>query len=688
MLGQRQVGSARALDHPKLTPTLAAIWKHPFFGGGGVYVGSGGLSLFQFDLDGTITLNMGIAVSGAATCTLTLPELQTAVPAGDLGAVIFSTTPSLTFTVSGAIDIRSTVTLSCGAEYRWDNGAESRIAYCVPSSTPLQLTAASGLDATLKATLDASVTLDDIVGITGDVSAQLHAGYHPSTHPVGEVDASAGYHLSACLACFWSGSPATVNIGSGTFFSRVLATYGNPPSAVPASWSDAIEVPGIAALNKEGDADLRSVSCPSPGNCSGGGYYSFNSDNDTEAFTVSQVDGKWGSAMTVPGLASLNHAAGGEGAAITSVSCAAAANCSAGGYYTSGVDSDGVPDSQAFVVSQVNGTWGTAIEVPGTSALNANGNAQIRSVSCASAGNCGAGGTYLSSAGQQEAFVVNQVGGGWGTAIEVPGMATLNVGRFADAEVESVSCGSAGNCSAGGFYTFNSNGDTRAFVVSEVNGHWGTAVEVPGTAALNTGGSASLDSVSCSSPGNCSAGGSYISSKNVEAFVVSEVSGHWDTAIEVPGTAGLNKGGNAAVNSVSCASQGNCTAGGFYATTAGGRIPLGPAFAVNEVNGQWGSAIQIPGTFHANSAAAIVSVSCASAGNCSAGGYDNAGVPESQAFVVSEINGTWGAAIQLRGASQIASVDSVSCGLAGDCAASGSFNTRSAQQAFFANETG
>ena len=176
---------------------------------------------------------MGITVSGASTCTLTLPELEADVPAGELGAVIFTTQPSVTFTVTGEIDVRSTVTLSCGAEYRWDNGVQSRVAYCLPSETPLRLSADSGLNATLKGTLDAAVTLDGIAGITGDIWAQLHAGYHPATHPVAELDASAGYDLGACLTCFWPGSPAKVTIGSGTFFSKTIATYDNALAATP-----------------------------------------------------------------------------------------------------------------------------------------------------------------------------------------------------------------------------------------------------------------------------------------------------------------------------------------------------------------------------------------------------------------------------------------------------------------------
>jgi hypothetical protein len=175
------------------------------------------------------------------------------------------------------------------------------------------------------------------------------------------------------------------------------------------------------------------------------------------------------------------------------------------------------------VVSQVSGTWGKAKEVPGTSALNQGGNAGVSSVSCASAGNCSAGGSYAVDSGGVQAFqdfVVSQVSGTWGTAKEVPGTSALNQGG--DANFGAVSCASAGNCSAGGFYVDNSGG-FQVFVVSQVNGTWGTAKEVPGTAALNKGGNAAVTSVSCGSAGNCSAGGFYKdSSGHQQAFVVSQ----------------------------------------------------------------------------------------------------------------------------------------------------------------------
>ena len=184
------------------------------------------------------------------------------------------------------------------------------------------------------------------------------------------------------------------------------------------------------------------------------------------------------------------------------MSCATPGNCSAGGdYYAAG--------NQAFVVTQANGTWGRAEEVPGTAALNTGGGAQVTSVSCTAPGNCSAVGSY-SAAGNQ-VFVVTQTSGTWGTARKV-----LNAGGLA--AVSSVSCAAPGDCSAGGYYNAAGN---QVFVVTQTSGTWGTAQEVPGTASLNTGGDAQVISVSCAAAGECSAGG-YYNGGGYQAFVVTE----------------------------------------------------------------------------------------------------------------------------------------------------------------------
>ena len=291
------------------------------------------------------------------------------------------------------------------------------------------------------------------------------------------------------------------------------------------------------------------------------------------------------------------------------------------------------------------GTWRTAIEVPGLGSLNGGGFAGVDSVSCGSAGNCGAGGFYTDRSAHLQAFVVNQKRGSWRRAIEVPGLGILNAGG--SASVASVSCASAGKCAAGGSYR-DGSGHQQAFVASEKHGTWGTASEVPGSASLNKGGIAQVTSVSCASAGNCAAGGFYEdNSPHAQAFVVSEINGMWRMAIEVPGSAALNIGG-AGVNSVSCASAGNCRAGGFYTDSSGQE----QALVVNETNGTWGTAIEVPGsaTLNAGGSASVTSVSCASAGNCAAGGsYHIDSSSSLQAFVASETNGTWGAAIECPG---------------------------------------
>lgn len=436
-------------------------------------------------------------------------------------------------------------------------------------------------------------------------------------------------------------------------------------------WGTAIEVPGTAALNKGDSAQVTSVSCASAGNCSAGGFY-HNGSGYARAFVVGEVNGTWGTAIEVPGTAALDQ---GGWAQVTSVSCASPGNCAAGGAYRS----DSHPP-QAFVASEVNGTWRTAIEVPGTASLNkvntrnTDGGAGIASVSCASPGNCSAAGFYTIPSGDTRPFVVNEVNRTWGTAIEVPGVAALSTGG--SASIASLSCASSGNCSAGGSYRGPLASPTgarlQAFVVSQVHGTWQPAAQVTGTAALNNAGTAAVTSVSCGSPGNCVAGGYYAADRR--AFLVREDHGTWDTATAVPGLPAIR--GFAAISSVSCPSARNCTAAGTDVGAGSGR-----PFVVSAEKGTWGMArrLRVPAAFK-RAGFTIVSVSCASAGNCTAGGYYNYHLPNG-AFVVAEKNGTWGTASAIPGLAALnkagqAQITSVSCAPAAGCTAAGYYSDR------------
>jgi len=398
--------------------------------------------------------------------------------------------------------------------------------------------------------------------------------------------------------------------------------------AVPAagSWGKAIEVPGLGALNKGGTAVVVSVSCGSAGSCAAGGFY-LDRHRHRQGFVAVERKGRWGRAIEVPGLGTLNT--GGD-AVVVSVSCASAGSCAAGGDYTR--RHGGL---QGFVAVERNGRWDRAFEVRGLAALNTGGHAEVNSVSCGSAGSCAAGGDYRDRHSRLRGFVADERNGRWSTAIEVPGLAALTTGG--PAGVNSVSCASVGSCAAGGFY-LDRHGHRQGFVADERNGRWGTAIEVPGLGALNTGGPAGVNSVSCASPGSCAAGGDYADGDgNAQGFVADEDNGVWGTAIEVPGLAALNTGGFVQVLSVSCGSAGNCAAGGDYTRPHGSL----QGFVAVERYGRWGEAIEVPGLAALNKGdgAVVVSVSCGSAGSCAAGGEYADRPDRGQGFVAVERNG-------------------------------------------------
>jgi len=77
-----------------------------------------------------------------------------------------------------------------------------------------------------------------------------------------------------------------------------------------------------------------------------------------------------------------------------------------------------------------------------------------------------------------------------------------------------VSCSFPGDCAAAGNGLYPDSaiagGDAHVpFVVDETFGSWGDAIEVPGLATLNVGLVAAASSISCSMPGDCGAGGVY-----------------------------------------------------------------------------------------------------------------------------------------------------------------------------------
>jgi hypothetical protein len=193
------------------------------------------------------------------------------------------------------------------------------------------------------------------------------------------------------------------------------------------------------------------------------------------------------------------------------LSCASAGNCSAVGIYcavgncdTTGNLPGGSTGEEGLLLTESAGTWEAGLEA----ALPANAATTspvefLRSISCPSAGNCSAVGTYRDASLHTQALLMTQSAGSWSTGVRglLPSNAT-------DGSVSSVSCPAAGSCTAAGHYSLG-NGNSGPLLLTKTDGKWarGMTVVMPGNATSFDQHSSAT--VSCASIHDCTAVGSY-----------------------------------------------------------------------------------------------------------------------------------------------------------------------------------
>jgi Bacterial Ig-like domain (group 3) len=467
------------------------------------------------------------------------------------------------------------------------------------------------------------------------------------------------------VALMWSGVSAGVLTGSGSAAA----------STVSGVWQSPQVVPGLAGLSVGGQAAVSVVSCSAMGECSGAGFYK-DAAGHYQTFVTDERRGVWGPAQELPGSAALNV---GGNLVPNAISCASPGNCAVGGNYT-----DGSGNIQAWVADEANGVWQDAEELPGTKALNTGGNAMVNSISCAAPGYCAAGGTYTVTGTNPPAaapFVASETKGTWSAAVEVPGTGDYST-------LNSVSCGSPGDCVAGG------SASVGAYLATETSGAWGSAQPVAGTAAL-PGDQPEVTAVSCESSG-CDAVGK-TGDFDGEGFGVTETGDAWGStwrnaaALPLPVSIPSGDYGTLQPQSLSCTSPGDCTAVGFYATFTSDFAGVDQeGVTVGETGGTWGTPRTVPSLVALDSAGSgsIPSVSCPAPGDCAAVGVygDDTG---SHSALMSEINNAWGTAQPLWSAPGEAVSQSISCGAVAYCSVGGSYEPLDNQftDAIVADET-
>lgn len=410
-------------------------------------------------------------------------------------------------------------------------------------------------------------------------------------------------------------------------------------------WRTAMNVPGLLQLDPARADFIDGVSCYAANSCTITGMY--YTDSTFEDWTASEVNGQWTAAVPLPG-----QSAGGLTAAgffeepIDALSCRSAGDCILGGYF-----SNGQTTSRGFNDEEVSGVWGPISAVPGLDTLDVGSGSIVTAASCSSPGNCTVGGTYIDANQAPQAFIATESGGTWGDALEVPGTAQLNSGGGAvsfgvpiGAQVQTIDCPSDGNCTVVGWYETASDA-SDLFVDSEVQGDWSSAVAMPGMTQLNAGADISNDGaaaagLSCFSAGNCEIAGNYVDSTgNSQLFTDEETGGTFDAATELASTTtapnGFPDAFSDSVNDLSCVSLGNCELAGNF--SEGG-------FVTSELSGTWTSpttAFATSPTVYVGTNAEVDLVQCPTEGGCAAVGEYQASDGTEKPFFARQSGGTW-----------------------------------------------
>ncbi len=288
------------------------------------------------------------------------------------------------------------------------------------------------------------------------------------------------------------------------------------------------------------------------------------------------------------------------------------------------------------------------------------GDETVSALSCPSAGNCVAIGVGMVTSGVDQLFAIDETNGVWGPGqVIADPLATLSL-----ISLNSMACSSAGNCVAvGAAVPSGQNPVSQAITVQETAGVWGGVqyVSVPGTAPQYP----ELDAVSCPSDGDCTAVGDVASGA---AIFVSETAGQWGEAtIDGPYLAPSASDPLVVTHpaGIVCASAGNCTAVSNY------------PYAATETNGVWSAfeALPTPAGSTVADSPLLTSLSCPTQASCVAVGNVAVG-PDflSTPFVEQETSvGTWSVTTpSLPDPAAAATLSSLSCYAPGQCMAVGS----------------
>jgi len=285
----------------------------------------------------------------------------------------------------------------------------------------------------------------------------------------------------------------------GTYFDTGYVPHVFAVTETGGTWGTPVVLDASGLGSNVQSFGFSGLSCPAAGECTLIGA-STPTGATPAPFTADESGGSWGSLQPLAGLANLQpSSASAVTGGLTSLSCGAPGDCTAGGTYQYSNGLYGAVQ-QPFIVSESGHSWGEPQPIPGIASVSSSGQGdeaypnEVTSVSCPDSGDCTVAGTFFPKLNANGLFfTLGEAGGTWGQAKAL----SLPSGDFTDGPVPFVSCRSAGNCVIAAKVRNepgqSSSGSSAVVTAAESSsGAWGAATAIPGIAA---GDEAGLDNL-------------------------------------------------------------------------------------------------------------------------------------------------------------------------------------------------
>jgi hypothetical protein len=395
---------------------------------------------------------------------------------------------------------------------------------------------------------------------------------------------------------------------------------------------------------------LTGVTCVSASDCWAVGYSGVGGAIQT---LTERWDGSSWAIVSSP------NALGGQGNYLSSVTCLSGLDCWAVGNYVTTI---GYASVNQTLIERWNGTSWAIVSSPNTAGANV-----LYGVACMSASICWAVGYSAAGGNAYQTLIESWDGTSW-TILSSP-----NSSAAQPNVLYNVTCASASGCWAvGAYYTGN---DVQIGVYQTLIERWnGTSWTIATSPNANTTQSNLLTGVTCVSASDCSVVGYYYNGSAYQTLIE-----RWNgTSWTIVSSPNINIPQGNYLYGVTCLSASDCWSVGFYSN--------GTAYQtlIERWNGTSWTTVSSPNTNVAQNNE-LFSVSCASDSDCWATGYyvmtdPVTGATTSQTLIERWDGATWAIASSpnttaaVTGAMQTNRLSSVTCVSASDCWAVGYYS--------------